>query len=78
MRTITCIRTNDDWTVDVSFADGAERRFDVKPLLDCEAFKELRDISLFRTIRNGGYFVKWDNEADLSADTLYLEGSSLN
>lgn len=77
MRTITAIRANDDWTLDVSFADGAERRFDVKPLFDYQAFKELRDISLFKTIRNGGYFVEWDNEADLSADTLYIEGSSL-
>ena len=78
MRIITAIRANDDWTLDVSFADGAERRFDVKPLLECEAFKELRDISMFKTIRNGGYFVEWDNEADLSADTLYLEGSNIN
>lgn len=78
MRTITAIRANDDWTLDVSFADGAERRFDVKPLLDCEAFKELRDLSLLKTIRNGGYFVEWDNEADLSADTLYVEGSNIN
>ena len=76
MRTITGITPNDDWTLKVSFADGKERFFDVKPLLDCEAFGELRDINLFRTVRNHGYFVEWDNEADLSADTLYLEGRS--
>jgi hypothetical protein len=55
MRTITAISANDDWTLDVSFADGAERRFDVKPLLNYEAFKDLRNISLFKTIRNGGF-----------------------
>lgn len=75
MRTITVVSANDDWTLDVSFADGAKRSFDVKPLLHCEAFHGLRDISLFRAIRNGGYFVEWENEADLSADTLYLEGT---
>ena len=74
MRSITAVTANDDWTLRVAFADGNERIFDVKPLLDCEAFAELRDISRFRTIRNQGYFVEWDNEADLSADTLYLEG----
>jgi hypothetical protein len=26
-------------------------------------------------LHNGGYFVEWDNEADLSADPLYLEGT---
>ncbi len=77
MRTITGIHANDDWTLDVAFNDGAERRFDVKPLLDCEAFAPLRNIGMFKTIRNGGYFAEWDNEADLSADTLYLEGVSI-
>jgi hypothetical protein len=72
---IAAIRANEDWTLDVSFNDGAERRYDVKPLLDCEAFAALRNVALFKAIRNGGYFVEWDNEADLSADTLYLEGT---
>jgi hypothetical protein len=75
MRTITTIRANDDWTLDISFNDGAERRFDVKPLLDCEAFKSLINLKNFKSFRNGGYFLEWENEADLSADTLYLEGT---
>lgn len=77
MRTITTIRANDDWTLDVAFNDGAERRYDVKPLLICEAFKPLRNLKAFMAIRNGGYFVEWESEADLSADTLYLEGTSI-
>jgi hypothetical protein len=76
MRKITTVRAKDDWTLEVAFDDGEERRYDVKPLLGCEAFSGLRNIELFRSIRNGGYFVEWDNEADLSADTLYLEGKS--
>ena len=77
MRIITSIQANNDWTLDVAFDDGAERRFDVTPLLVYEAFAALRNIQLFRRIRNGGYFVEWENEADLSADTLYLEGKSI-
>ena len=76
MRTITTIRANDDWTLDVFFNDGAERRFDVKPLLELEAFSALKNIVMFKRVHNGGYFVEWGNEADLSADTLYLEGTS--
>jgi hypothetical protein len=68
---------DDDWTLDLAFNDGAERRFDVKPLLDLEAFTSLRNIDTFKKIHNGGYFVEWDNGADLSADTLYLEGASI-
>ena len=77
MRNINTVRANDDWTIDVTFDDGIERRFDIKPLLDCEAFEPLRDLFAFKTIRNRGYFVEWINEIDLSADTLYLDGVSL-
>jgi len=74
MRTITAIYANDDWTLDVSFDDGAERRFDVKPLLSYEAFVPLSQLSAFKAVRNRGYFIEWVSEADLSADTLYLDG----
>lgn len=73
MRNIATIHPNDDWTINVSFDDGAERRFDVKPLLDCEAFMHLKNLNTFKTVRNCGYFVEWINEVDLSADTLYLD-----
>ena len=74
MRRITSLSANDDLTLDVHFANGELRRYDVRPLLQREAFRELQDVTMFKTARNGGYFVAWDNEADLSADTLYLEG----
>jgi hypothetical protein len=77
MRNIKTILANDNWTLDVAFDDGIERRFDLKPLLDCEAFEPLRNLNVFKTIRNCGYFVEWINEIDLSADTLYLDGVSL-
>lgn len=78
MRNITNVQANDDWTLDVSFQDGERRRYNVKPLLECEAFRELSDIGAFKRIQNGGYFVEWENEADLSADTLYLDGIVLS
>ncbi|MFH1028314.1 MAG: DUF2442 domain-containing protein [Pseudomonadota bacterium] len=77
MRNINSILANDDWTLDVAFDDGTERRFDVKPLLDCEAFEPLRNLNAFKNMRNCGYFVEWINEVDLSADTLYLDGVSI-
>lgn len=76
MLTITQIVPNKDWTLDVTFADGSRRIFDVKPLLENEAFEELKDIGLFHRVRNGGYFVEWPTGADLSADTFSLEGTA--
>ncbi len=77
MRNINTVSANDDWTIDVAFDDGVKRRFDVKPLLDCEAFEPLRNLGTFKSICNRGYYVEWINEIDLSADTLYLDGVSL-
>jgi hypothetical protein len=74
MRKIVDICANNDWTLDVSFDNGAKRRFDLKPLLELEAFASLSQLGAFKSVSNGGYFVEWANEADLSADTLYLDG----
>lgn len=50
--------------------DGRAGRFDVRPYLDDDAFRPLRDPGEFAKIANGGYFVEWDCGADLSADTI--------
>lgn len=78
MKNIVEIKANDDWTLDVSFDDGAQRRFDLKLLLENEAFLALQNIGLFKRVHNGGYFVEWNNEADLSADTLYFQGKPIS
>lgn len=77
MKTISTLQANDDWTLDIAFTDGARRRFDVKPLFECDVFFGLRDIAMFKSVRNAGYFVAWANDADLTAETLYLEGAAL-
>lgn len=77
MVTITSLTARPDWTLEVTFTDGSRGTFDLKPLLSCEAFEELRDPALFRQARNQGYFIEWPNGADLSADTLKLAGSAV-
>ncbi len=74
MKTIKAIYAGNDWTLDITFTDGARRLFDMKPFLECEVFKPLKNIEMFQAVSNGGYFVEWPNEADLSSDTLYIDG----
>lgn len=74
MWTISKLAAHPDWTLEVTFEDGYSRVFNMKPFLDYEAFTELKDVSMFLAVRNAGYFVEWPNGADLSADTLRLEG----
>lgn len=58
----------------VAFADGEVRLFDVSPYLDKGIFRELANADYFRQVRAAGRYVYWPNEQDLSADTLYLRG----
>ena len=50
--------------------DGSSGVFDVRPYMDFDAFRPLKDWSEFSEVRNGGYFVEWRCGADLSAETI--------
>jgi len=75
MRNVISITPTEDFLLLVKFESGIEKKFDIKPLLELPAFSPLKDTSVFKTVRNKGYFVEWQNEEiDLSADTLWHEG----
>ncbi len=59
-----------DGMLQIVSKDGRTGLFDVKPFLDSEAFKPLKDWREFALVRNGGYFIEWNCGADLSADTI--------
>ena len=44
-------KANDDFSLDLKFSDGSEKRFDVKPYLNFEVFQSLRDIGYFKQIK---------------------------
>jgi hypothetical protein len=64
--------------LEVEFADGSIRLFDVEPLLHYPAFSELRDSTLFMKAHVENGTVYWNEEIDISPDTLYLRGEVLN
>ena len=74
MRKVIAVQANDDYTLDLTFNDGACKRFDVKPYLGIGVFQELRDLLYFKQLRLAFGTVQWPNEQDISPDTLYLEG----
>lgn len=59
-----------NWKLYIAAEDGRIGYFDVSPYLKYEAFEPLRDLTEFKKIHNGGYFIEWDCGADLSADTI--------
>ena len=67
---ILAITPQPNWILSIVTDTGLIGDFDVSPYLKYEAFKELKEISEFLKVANGGYFVEWDCGADLSADTI--------
>lgn len=68
------VRAFPDFKLEAEFADGAIRRFDIRPLLAYPAFSGLREGGLFMSAKVENGTVVWNDEIDLSPDTLYLRG----
>jgi hypothetical protein len=44
------VRAQDNYLLLLTFENGEQRQFDMKPYLDLEIFQELKDIKIFVTI----------------------------
>jgi hypothetical protein len=64
------ITPHPNWTLTIVSDDGRKGNFDVSPYLDLETFEDLKKVSEFMKVSNGGYFLEWNCGADLSADTI--------
>ncbi len=74
---VTEAKANDDFSLDLKFSDGKRKRFDVKPYLDYEVFKPLKDLNYFKRIKIAFGTVQWTDEQDISPETLYLESKEI-
>ena len=75
MNKVIDVAANDDFSLDLKFSDGRVKRFDAKPYLDYEIFRELKDLHYFKQDKLAFGTVQWPHEQDISPDTLYLEGA---
>lgn len=75
---VVSAKANDDYSLDLEFSDGKRKCFDVKPYLDYEVFKPLKNLDYFKQIKIAFGTVRWTDEQDISPETLYLEGEESN
>jgi hypothetical protein len=66
-----------DYTLTLTFTNGEVRVFDVKPYLDKGVFRELKETSLFNSVRPFLGSVQWQNGQDFCPDMLYLDSRVL-
>lgn len=71
MESVTEVKPQDDFTLVLTFNTGEIRIFDAKPYLEKGAFKQLKDIDLFRQAHIGFDTVCWPGTLDIAPETLY-------
>ena len=69
------VRALPGYLIEAEFENGEVRRFDMKPYRDYPAFSVLKEDALFMHAHVEGGVVVWNDEVDLSPDTLYLRGT---
>jgi len=74
---VTNVKPEQNYTLLITFNNGEIKSFDLKPYLETGVFKELRDLSLFNSVKPFLGSIQWANGVDLCPDTLYLESKVL-
>jgi hypothetical protein len=67
------VKPNPDYTITLTFTNEEVKVFDMKPYLEIGIFKELKNRSLFNSVKAFLGSIQWKNGQDLCPDTLYLE-----
>jgi hypothetical protein len=69
---IKAVEPQKDYVLLLTFENGEQRMFDMKPYLDFgPVFKALKDPDVFKTARVSFRTVAWDNNADIDPEILY-------
>jgi hypothetical protein len=70
---VTEVTPLENYKLSLKFKNGEEKIFDMTPYLEIGMFKELKDETLFKTVRVSFDTVEWANEADIDPETLYKD-----
>ncbi|WP_304331975.1 DUF2442 domain-containing protein [Brachyspira innocens] len=68
------VKAMDNLILKITFENEEVRYYDVKRLIsEHKEFEILKDISLFNLVKvdSGGYGISWNDELDISCNTLY-------
>lgn len=74
---VTKVTPLDNYLLRLTFKDGEEKIFDMKPYLQTGVFRSLKDEKIFKSAKVSFDTVEWNNDADIDPETLYHEGVSV-
>ena len=70
---VVAVTPRPDYTLELTFANGEVRIFNVTPYLNIGIFRELQDLRYFNSVQPVLGSIQWQNGQDLCPDTLYLD-----
>lgn len=76
--TVKKVIPKDDYKLLLTFENGEERQFDMKPYLDTGVFKKLKNINIFNTVGINFDTIEWQGGIDFSPEVLYQESIKLS
>lgn len=68
---VTNVKALEKYRLHLIFENDEERIFDVTPYLNKGKFSELKDISLFNSVKVSFDSIEWSNHLDLDPELLY-------
>ena len=68
---VVAVTARADFQLDLVYANGEKRRFDMKPLLTIKPWLRLANQQLFERVRTDYGTVVWPGEVDIAPETLY-------
>ncbi len=69
------VKPEQNFSLLLTFSNGEVKRFDLNPYLEIGIFRELKELSVFNSVKPFLGSIQWVNGVDLCPDTLYLESN---
>lgn len=73
---VSSVEARNDYSLIITFKNGERKLYDAKHLLELPMYKNLAKVFMSAKVDYGT--VVWDGELDISPDTLYLHGTTIN
>ena len=71
LRDIVKVVPQSDFLLDLTYENGEQRRFDMKPLLGMKPWDRIKNQHLFELVRTEYGTVVWPGDIDIAPETLY-------
>lgn len=68
---VTSVIANSDYTLLLTFANGENRVYNAKPLLEKKIYEPLKNLSFFMNAKVDGDTVVWNDDIDIAPEHLY-------